>query len=256
MDLHRDMQFRDFQIKPKTCFYFFHQGVRSETLIVPYGRRDNQNQNRELVVGYRKRVEPSRPAHRGVYVRTLLRSEPDSRTRYRSMIGKLETPQVAVTSKKLVVRTGQSADSRTIRSDEIDNQVMTPEHQRSSDIQDDMAIPCGSSVQQSAEPDLPPSGSNLFSVESNPTSSRVREYKGFGSFMSDNVEDLVRVPTTDYKAPDQPAHVILHVQSSTRKLGPLKDMPFGRQSRKLFMLDFERWTFINHGMCLHLSYPT
>eukprot|EP00241_Pyramimonas_parkeae_P015782 CAMPEP_0114311158 /NCGR_PEP_ID=MMETSP0059-20121206/19663_1 /TAXON_ID=36894 /ORGANISM="Pyramimonas parkeae, Strain CCMP726" /LENGTH=496 /DNA_ID=CAMNT_0001435289 /DNA_START=134 /DNA_END=1624 /DNA_ORIENTATION=- len=124
---------------------------------------------------------------------------------------------------------------------------MTPEHQRSSDIQDDMAIPCGSSVQQSAEPDLPPSGSNLFSVESNPTSSRVREYKGFGSFMSDNVEDLVRVPTTDYKAPDQPAHVILHVQSSTRKLGPLKDMPFGRQSRKLFMLDFERWTFINHG---------
>ncbi|GFR49694.1 hypothetical protein Agub_g11844 [Astrephomene gubernaculifera] len=64
-------------------------------------------------------------------------------------------------------------------------------------------------------------------------------YQNFGSFFTDNVEDMIAIPPEAYTPPERPFAAPSLEQAST--------MEFGEPCRQLFMVDFKRWTFINHG---------
>ena len=67
-------------------------------------------------------------------------------------------------------------------------------------------------------------------------------YKGFGSFHSDNVEELIRIPDDVYVPPPLPAAVAdIHAA-----LEAWEHVPFGAGHRHRFMLDSD-FTFVNHG---------
>ena len=66
-------------------------------------------------------------------------------------------------------------------------------------------------------------------------------YQGFGSFHSDNVEELIRQSVEEFKAPTLP------VTPDASSLEELRGMEFGLPARKFFMIDFAQWTFVNHG---------
>ncbi len=70
-----------------------------------------------------------------------------------------------------------------------------------------------------------------------------RGYQGFGSFMSDNVEELVAQPDERYHAPPLPIAVD-DLFDALERAPPLQ---FGLAARQQFLIDFERWTFVNHG---------
>ncbi|KAL6061598.1 putative L-cysteine desulfhydrase 1 isoform X2 [Balamuthia mandrillaris] len=75
---------------------------------------------------------------------------------------------------------------------------------------------------------------------------REEGYRGFGSFHSDNVQELIGLPEEEYQAPPLPASLSL---AEWTEEGLRRDMPssFGRPMlRQHFLLD-EAWTFINHG---------
>ncbi|GAB4816736.1 hypothetical protein N2152v2_003782 [Parachlorella kessleri] len=61
-------------------------------------------------------------------------------------------------------------------------------------------------------------------------------YKAFGSFHTDNVEDLVREQA--WKPPKKPCAAPLSLTATTA---------FGAALRQHFLIDFHTWTFINHG---------
>ena len=76
---------------------------------------------------------------------------------------------------------------------------------------------------------------------------RAAGYRGFGSFHSDNVEVLIRrpaVPLLDAVA--LPAAVAAALD---RGLAGLTQLRFGREARAHFLVDFDNWTFLNHGVC-------
>ena len=64
-------------------------------------------------------------------------------------------------------------------------------------------------------------------------------YQGFGSFHSENVEDLIRLSDEEYKPPAALSRVPMTSL-------PQEVPPFGTAVRKFWYLD-EEWTFINHG---------
>lgn len=65
-----------------------------------------------------------------------------------------------------------------------------------------------------------------------------RGYQAFGSFFSDNVEDMVR---SSSDVPD-PASVVPDAD-----LVPPAPAELGAAARKHFLVDFGTWTFLNHG---------
>lgn len=69
-------------------------------------------------------------------------------------------------------------------------------------------------------------------------------YKGFGSFHSDNVEELVRQDAAAYRPPPQPLPDPCAAPDHQQQLSALE---FGSAMRSQFLIDFDRWTFINHG---------
>jgi hypothetical protein len=69
-------------------------------------------------------------------------------------------------------------------------------------------------------------------------------YKGFGSFHSDNVEELVRQDAAAYRPPPQPFPDPCATPDHQQQLSALE---FGSAMRSQFLIDFDRWTFINHG---------
>ncbi|GLI71197.1 hypothetical protein VaNZ11_016316 [Volvox africanus] len=64
-------------------------------------------------------------------------------------------------------------------------------------------------------------------------------YQNFGSFFTENVEDLICIPKDSYIAPEPPF--------TPPSLGDIATLDFGEPCRQLFNIDFENWTFINHG---------
>ena len=64
-------------------------------------------------------------------------------------------------------------------------------------------------------------------------------YQGFGSFHSDNVEELIRQDEASYRPPPCPFPNPLDQ--------PLPLPAFGADMRSQFLIDFSKWTFINHG---------
>lgn len=66
-------------------------------------------------------------------------------------------------------------------------------------------------------------------------------YVGFGSFHSDNVEELIRIPSSQYSPPARPVPFV-----DVRDLS--QQTHLGTQDiKKLFQIDFKNWDFINHG---------
>lgn len=63
-------------------------------------------------------------------------------------------------------------------------------------------------------------------------------YQGFGSFHSDNVEELIRIPDDQYVQPANPV---------ASQSAPIESVQFGADARRQFCIDFTTWTFINHG---------
>jgi len=62
-------------------------------------------------------------------------------------------------------------------------------------------------------------------------------YRGFGSFHSENVEEMISLEMTQ-------------VETEVPETAELRQGPkpkFGLDMRKHFLLDFEKWTFLNHG---------
>ena len=69
-------------------------------------------------------------------------------------------------------------------------------------------------------------------------------YQGFGSFHSDNVEDLIRQAEDAYRPPSLPFEPL----SIDACALPSPALNFGsREAKRLFQIDFARWTFVNHG---------
>lgn len=77
-------------------------------------------------------------------------------------------------------------------------------------------------------------------------------YKSFGSFHSDNVEELIRLPNYQYIPPELPFHISEesvfhdHVKSTT----PSSNKPFANSNhyiKSYSHLDRNNWTFLNHG---------
>lgn len=65
-------------------------------------------------------------------------------------------------------------------------------------------------------------------------------YQGFGSFFNEvSVQDMIAVPRDAYVPPARPF--------APPSLERAASLPFGEACRELFMIDFQRWTFINHG---------
>jgi selenocysteine lyase/cysteine desulfurase len=67
-----------------------------------------------------------------------------------------------------------------------------------------------------------------------------RGYQGFGSFFSDNVEELIAQSDEVYVPPPLP----FAVDDLFDAAPPLE---FGAAARPHFLVDFQRWTFVNHG---------
>jgi selenocysteine lyase/cysteine desulfurase len=69
-------------------------------------------------------------------------------------------------------------------------------------------------------------------------------YQSIGSFHSQDVEELVRLPLSAYGAPPLPfasaafGDAALHAAAHTT---------FGADFRRHYLVDFEAWTFVNHG---------
>ncbi|KAL6763735.1 CG12264-like protein [Haematococcus lacustris] len=71
--------------------------------------------------------------------------------------------------------------------------------------------------------------------------SRPRGYQGFGSFMvEESVEELIHKPASEYLPPSLPFTLPPLNCSDTTPLG-------SDQCRQLFLIDFSRWTYLNHG---------
>jgi selenocysteine lyase/cysteine desulfurase len=70
-----------------------------------------------------------------------------------------------------------------------------------------------------------------------------RGYQGFGSFFSDNVEELVAQPEERYVPPPLP----FAVDDLFDELEHAPQLEFGAAARPHFLVDFARWTFVNHG---------
>ncbi|GLC39561.1 hypothetical protein PLESTM_000911900 [Pleodorina starrii] len=64
-------------------------------------------------------------------------------------------------------------------------------------------------------------------------------YQNFGSFFTENVEDLIAIPEESYVAPKLPFE--------PPSMENVANIGFGEPCRQLFMVDFKNWTFINHG---------
>jgi hypothetical protein len=84
-------------------------------------------------------------------------------------------------------------------------------------------------------------------------STAVRKSTGFGSFFTDNVEDLIALDDAQWKAiaPALPPTVQRAMDCVTAPDGT------GDAARKQFYIDFENFTFINHGAfggCLRAPY--
>eukprot|EP01038_Epipyxis_sp_PR26KG_P007814 gene7814-10615_t len=65
---------------------------------------------------------------------------------------------------------------------------------------------------------------------------------GFGSFHSEDVEQLIRLPESDYKPPS-----LLVNNSANTLLSSTVPSKFGKVARDLFKINFIDWNFINHG---------
>ena len=68
-------------------------------------------------------------------------------------------------------------------------------------------------------------------------------YKGFGSFHSDNLEELLRIPDSEYV---HPANDDLAAVDALLETSGGVPAPFGTAFRRYMCLD-ESWTFVNHG---------
>lgn len=64
--------------------------------------------------------------------------------------------------------------------------------------------------------------------------------KGFGSFFSENIEELIQKSPEDYEAPNLPISISCDIPVDILRAN------FGRPARALFGIDWD-WTFINHG---------
>lgn len=77
-------------------------------------------------------------------------------------------------------------------------------------------------------------------------------YKSFGSFHSDNVEELIRLPEEEYKPPELPFEVadkIKHTITCEENL-TTTPLPFANTHQYIQAyshLDRKQWTFLNHG---------
>ena len=101
---------------------------------------------------------------------------------------------------------------------------------------------------QAATPERRKEGSNPTpaATANNGTTSEEEEatdvqYKGFGSFHSDNVQDLIALPESQYHAPQLPDFAVSLVDSSTPPFA------FGKSIRSEHFLMDPNWTFVNHG---------
>lgn len=72
-------------------------------------------------------------------------------------------------------------------------------------------------------------------------------YAGFGSFHSDNVEELLRIPDAEYVAPPLPVDVPEPDFTLASDHGDSGGCGFGAPFARHFVLDLARWTFVNHG---------
>lgn len=83
-------------------------------------------------------------------------------------------------------------------------------------------------------------------------------YRGFGSFHSDDVEVLIRQDDAVYCPPalpfDDPAEsptvaaaAAASSSSSTSSNSHDRNVQWGAAARSHFLIDFQTWTFINHG---------
>ena len=70
-----------------------------------------------------------------------------------------------------------------------------------------------------------------------------RGYVGFGSFFSDNVEELIAAPDGVYVPPPEP-FAVDDLFAELERGAPLQ---LGAASRSHFLIDFASWTFVNHG---------
>src|SRR3990167_10836948 len=70
-------------------------------------------------------------------------------------------------------------------------------------------------------------------------------YQGFGSFMSDNVEELLRIPESDYQPPKYPEFT--EELELIQTFAQSSDFQFGEAFKNKFSLLDPNWTFINHG---------
>jgi isopenicillin-N epimerase len=72
----------------------------------------------------------------------------------------------------------------------------------------------------------------------------MRGYVGFGSFFTEtSVEELIAAPETEYAAPALP-FAVDDLFDALEQAPPLQ---FGLPARTHFLLDLQRWTFLNHG---------
>jgi hypothetical protein len=69
-------------------------------------------------------------------------------------------------------------------------------------------------------------------------------YQGFGSFHTEDVEQLMRRPAVAIESVVMPA-AVAHALSAA--LVALRTMEFGRAARRHFLVDFDQCTFLNHG---------
>lgn len=73
-------------------------------------------------------------------------------------------------------------------------------------------------------------------------STQPRGYVGFGSFFSDNVEDLVQQADDQYTPPPTPIDI-----DELRDFEQAPLLEFGEPARSHFLIDFGTWCFVNHG---------
>lgn len=69
--------------------------------------------------------------------------------------------------------------------------------------------------------------------------------RGFGSFQSPDVEVLISLPDSQYEPPRAAAAAELDEDLKKEILDG--KLLLGEGCRKLFMIDFDKWTFLNHG---------
>jgi hypothetical protein len=69
---------------------------------------------------------------------------------------------------------------------------------------------------------------------------------GFGSFYSGDVEALIRLPRDQYRPPPRP-FPLPHAICGPGAAAALAARPFGASFRRDFLVEFDSWTFINHG---------